>query len=175
MAITAENLEDNQNLLIAACFKSVKDLVKAGFKKNKSDLEALFANHVVELDYRDPDTNKSISIICTGNLRLRALYESKTAIDKKKAVKVPFIGMHTNESFNVRVYDLIECKPKTLVINKIDLRRGIVIQLSEANAEVLNICLTESLKKSKDLAKLQKTATKQAEKRKNSDSATSKK
>lgn len=143
------DLTESDNDLLKACYKSVKDLVNAGFKKTKKHYEQLLANHIVELDYVDKAHPMGQKLICTANARCIALYTAKNDTDLKKAVRTPFVGMPIADSFNVRVYDLIACSTKTLTVKQIKFDRGMIIQLSESNAELVNSHLKLILKESR--------------------------
>ena len=115
-------------------------------KHNKSDLELFLNFNIAEIQFKTKD-NKDSSIIGTANTTLVKVFSAIKDEDKQKASKLKSSGMRTKDSTSVHIWDLVENKMKTMLLNSWSIKN--FISITEENILLLDKVLRELLKKKK--------------------------
>jgi len=121
-------------------------------KHNKQDLELFLQFHIVELHFKPKDSSDYQSVVCTSNTRLIEVFKRLKAKDKKAALKsAPFSGIKTRDSTSVLTFNLVDNKYNTISLRAWKL--GSFVTITPKNVELLDILLTDLLKRPVSLAK----------------------
>lgn len=113
-------------------------------KHNKQDLELFLNFNIAEIEFKTKSDEKA-TVIGTANTSLVKVFSAKKDVDKQKAAKLKSSGMRTKDSTSVQIWDLVENKPKTIVLSAWSIKN--FISISEKNILVLDEVLRDLLKK----------------------------
>lgn len=113
-------------------------------KHNKQDLELFLNFNIAEIEFKTKSDEKA-TVIGTANTSLVKVFSAKKDVDKQKAAKLKSSGMRTKDSTSVQIWDLVENKPKTIMLSAWSIKN--FISISEKNILVLDEVLRDLLKK----------------------------
>ena len=113
-------------------------------KHNKQDLELFLNFNIGEIEFKTKSDEKA-TVIGTANTSLVKVFSAKKDVDKQKAAKLKSSGMRTKDSTSVQIWDLVENKPKTIMLSAWSIKN--FISISEKNILVLDEVLRDLLKK----------------------------
>ena len=113
-------------------------------KHNKQDLELFLNFNIAEIEFKTKSDEKA-TVIGTANTSLVKVFSEKKDVDKQKAAKLKSSGMRTKDSTSVQIWDLVENKPKTIMLSAWSIKN--FISISEKNILVLDEVLRDLLKK----------------------------
>ena len=113
-------------------------------KHNKQDLELFLNFNIAEIEFKTKSDEKA-TVIGTANTSLVKVFSAKKDVDKQKAAKLKSSGMRTKDSTSVQIWDLVENKPKTIILSAWSIKN--FISISEKNILVLDEVLRDLLKK----------------------------
>ena len=113
-------------------------------KHNKQDLELFLNFNIAEIEFKTKSDEKA-TVIGTANTSLVKVFSAKKDVDKQKAAKLKSSGMRTKDSTSVQIWDLVENKPKTIMLSAWSIKY--FISISEKNILVLDEVLRDLLKK----------------------------
>ena len=113
-------------------------------KHNKQDLELFLNFNIAEIEFKTKSDEKA-TVIGTANTSLVKVFSTKKDVDKQKAAKLKSSGMRTKDSTSVQIWDLVENKPKTIMLSAWSIKN--FISISEKNILVLDEVLRDLLKK----------------------------
>ena len=113
-------------------------------KHNKQDLELFLNFNIAEIEFKMKSDEKA-TVIGTANTSLVKVFSAKKDVDKQKAAKLKSSGMRTKDSTSVQIWDLVENKPKTIMLSAWSIKN--FISISEKNILVLDEVLRDLLKK----------------------------
>lgn len=113
-------------------------------KHNKQDLELFLNFNIAEIEFKTKSDEKA-TVIGTANTSLVKVFSAKKDVDKQKAAKLKSSGMRTKDSTSVQIWDLVENKPKTIMLSVWSIKN--FISISEKNILVLDEVLRDLLKK----------------------------
>ena len=113
-------------------------------KHNKQDLELFLNFNIAEIEFKTKSDEKA-TVIGTANTSLVKVFSAKKDVDKQKAAKLKSSGMRTKDSTSVQIWDLVENKPKTIMLSAWSIKN--FISISEKNMLVLDEVLRDLLKK----------------------------
>lgn len=137
-----KKLRESDNELQKA---EAKDIAKwQKLKHNKSDLELFLNFNIAQIDFITTD-GKSSSIVGTSNTTLIKIFSLKKDIDKKKIQYLKSDGMRTKDSTSVQIWDLVDNKPKTIILKSWQIMN--FISITEENILLLDKLIRELLKK----------------------------
>ena len=113
-------------------------------KHNKQDLELFLNFNIAEIEFKTKSDEKA-TVIGTANTSLVKVFSTKKDVDKQKAAKLKSSGMRTKDSTSVQIWDLVDNKPKTIMLSAWSIKN--FISISEKNILVLDEVLRDLLKK----------------------------
>ena len=113
-------------------------------KHNKQDLELFLNFNIAEIEFKTKSDEKA-TVIGTANTSLVKVFSTKKDVDKQKAAKLKSSGMRTKDSTSVQIWDLVENKPKTIMLSAWSIKN--FISISEKNILVIDEVLRDLLKK----------------------------
>ena len=113
-------------------------------KHNKQDLELFLNFNIAEIEFKTKSDEKA-TVIGTANTSLVKVFSTKKDVDKQKAAKLKSSGMRTKDSTSVQIWDLVENKPKTIMLSAWSIKN--FISINEKNILVLDEVLRDLLKK----------------------------
>ena len=113
-------------------------------KHNKQDLELFLNFNIAEIEFKTKSDEKA-TVIGTANTSLVKVFSAKKDVDKQKAAKLKSSGMRTKDSTSVQIWDLVENKPKTIMLSTWSIKN--FISISEKNILVIDEVLRDLLKK----------------------------
>ena len=113
-------------------------------KHNKQDLELFLNFNIAEIEFKTKSDEKA-TVIGTANTSLVKVFSAKKDVDKQKAAKLKSSGMRTKDSTSVQIWDLVENKPKTIMLSAWSIKN--FISINEKNILVLDEVLRDLLKK----------------------------
>ena len=113
-------------------------------KHNKQDLELFLNFNIAEIEFKTKSDEKA-TVIGTANTSLVKVFSAKKDVDKQKVAKLKSSGMRTKDSTSVQIWDLVENKPKTIMLSAWSIKN--FISISEKNILVLDEVLRDLLKK----------------------------
>ena len=113
-------------------------------KHNKQDLELFLNFNIAEIEFKTKSDEKA-TVIGTANTSLVKVFSAKKDVDKQKAAKLKSSGMRTKDSTSVQIWDLVENKPKTIMLSAWSIKN--FISISEKNILVIDEVLRDLLKK----------------------------
>ena len=113
-------------------------------KHNKQDLELFLNFNIAEIEFKTKSDEKA-TVIGTANTSLVKVFSAKKDVDKQKAAKLKSSGMRTKDSTSVQIWDLVDNKPKTIMLSAWSIKN--FISISEKNILVLDEVLRDLLKK----------------------------
>ena len=85
-------------------------------RHTKSDLELFLQFNIAEIEFRKLDGSDD-SIICTSNVALLKILETKKKEDKEKLINFRGNGINTKDIKQVLTWDLVDNKYKTISLN----------------------------------------------------------
>lgn len=115
-------------------------------KHNKQDLELFLNFNIAEIEFKTKD-GEDASVVGTANTALVKVFSAKKDEDKQKAAGLKSSGMRTKDSTSVMMWDLIENKPKTVLLASWNIKN--FISITEKNILLLDEVMSGLLKKTK--------------------------
>lgn len=114
MSNILKTLRESNNLLLKA---EGADITKwSKLRHTKSDFELFLQFNIAEVEFRSLD-GKDNSIICTSNIPLIKILETKKQEDKKKLINIKNSGITSKDRQSVLTWDLVDNKYKTISLN----------------------------------------------------------
>lgn len=141
MSDIIKTLRESDSLLLKA---EAEDIAKwSKLRHTKSDLELFLQFNIAEIEFRTLD-GKDDSIICTSNIPLMKVLETKKPEDKKKIKDIKNNGITTKDIKSVLTWDLIDNKYKTISLNAWQITN--FISITPKNILILDELINKNIK-----------------------------
>lgn len=141
MSDIIKTLRESNSLLLKA---EAEDIAKwSKLRHTKSDLELFLQFNIAEIKFRSLD-GKDDSIICTSNIPLMKVLETKKPEDKKKIKDIKNNGIITKDLKSVLTWDLIDNKYKTISLNAWQITN--FISITPKNILILDELINKNIK-----------------------------
>lgn len=141
MSDIIKTLRESDSLLLKA---EAEDIAKwSKLRHTKKDLELFLQFNIAEIKFRSLD-GKDANIICTSNIPLMKVIETKKLEDKKKIKDIKNNGITTKDIKSVLTWDLIDNKYKTISLNAWQITN--FISITPKNILILDELINKNIK-----------------------------